>query len=45
MTTGVTSFLLKALDPILHKNKKGTVLPLHITGTREHPKVGLDFKH
>jgi hypothetical protein len=44
MTTGIKSFLLKALDPIFHKNKVGTVIPIHIGGTRENPSVGLDLK-
>ena len=44
MTTGVKSFLLKALDPIFHKDKVGTVIPLHIGGTRKDPSVGLNVK-
>ena len=44
MTTGVTSFFLKALDPIFMKKKKGAVIPIHIGGTREKPSVGLDLK-
>ncbi len=44
MTTGVTSFLLKALDPIFSKKKKGAIIPIHIGGTRDKPSVGLDLK-
>jgi hypothetical protein len=44
--TGVKSFFLKAVDPFFKgKNgeKAGTVLPIKITGTRDHPAFGLDF--
>ncbi len=44
MTTGISSFLLKALDPIFHKNKAGAVIPISISGTREKPSVSLDLK-
>jgi AsmA-like C-terminal region len=44
MTTGVKSFLLKALDPIFRTNKAGARIPIHITGTRDHPSIGLDLK-
>jgi len=44
MTTGIRSFLLKALDPIFHKDKVGTVIPIHIGGTRRDPSFGLDLK-
>ncbi len=44
MTTGIKSFLLKAVDPLFHKNNAGAVIPIHINGTREHPSFGLDFK-
>lgn len=42
-TTGFKSFLLKAIDPIFKKKKKGEVVPIHITGTYEHPQYGLDL--
>ena len=42
-TTGMKSFLLKAIDPIFKKKKKGEVVPIHITGTYEHPQFGLDL--
>lgn len=41
--TGMKSFLLKALDPFFKKKKKGEVVPIHITGTYEHPQFGLDL--
>ncbi len=43
-TTGFKSFLLKALDPFFKKKNAGTVLPIHIGGTRDHPIFGLDLK-
>src|SRR5579872_5835173 len=43
MTTGFKSILLKAADPFFKKDGAGTVLPIKITGTREHPSFGLDF--
>jgi AsmA-like C-terminal region len=43
-TTGFKSFLLKAVDPFFRKNGK-TVLPIKISGTREHPQFGLDLHH
>jgi len=43
-TTGVKSILLKAVDPLFQKNGAGAVLPITITGTREHPSFGLDIK-
>jgi hypothetical protein len=41
--TGMKSFLLKALDPFFKKKKKGEVVPVHITGTYQHPRFGLDL--
>jgi hypothetical protein len=43
-TTGAKSFLLKAFDPFFRKNGQ-TEIPIKITGTREHPSFGLDFRH
>ena len=43
MTTGVKSFFLKAVDPIFARKGAGTVVPIKITGTGTHPKIGLDF--
>ena len=42
-TTGVKALLLKAMDPFFKKKKKGEVVPVHITGTYEHPEFGLDL--
>ena len=42
-TTGFKSFLLKAIDPIFKKKKKGEVVPIHITGTYDHPQYSLDL--
>jgi hypothetical protein len=43
-TTGIKSFLLKAVDPLFEKKGAGTVLPLNITGTREHPSFKVDIR-
>jgi AsmA-like C-terminal region len=43
-TTGIKSFLLKAVDPLFKKKGAGAVLPITITGSREHPSFGLDIK-
>lgn len=42
-TSGMKSFLLKLLDPIFKKKRKGEVVPVHIGGTYEHPQFGLDL--
>ncbi len=42
-TTGMKSLFLKAIDPFFKKKKKGEVVPIHITGTYEHPRFGLDL--
>src|SRR5437868_2665144 len=36
-TSGVKSFLIKALDPFLKKNHPGVPVPVSITGTYSHP--------
>jgi hypothetical protein len=36
-TSGIKSFLLKALGPFLKSNHRGEVLPVGITGTYDHP--------
>jgi hypothetical protein len=43
--TGFKSFLLKFADPIFSKGAKGTVLPIKITGSVQHPHYGLDLGH
>jgi hypothetical protein len=42
-TAGMKSLLLKAMDPFFKKKNKGEVVPVHITGTYEHPLFGLDL--
>lgn len=42
-TSGVKSFVLKIIDPIFKKKKKGEVVPVHILGTYEKPDFGLDL--
>ena len=44
-TTGFKSFLLKFADPIFSKGGKGTVLPIKIAGSIQHPQYGLDLGH
>ena len=39
--TGAKSFFLKAFDPFFAENGSGTVLPIHISGTRENPVFGV----
>ncbi len=36
-TSGVKSFLVKALDPFLNNNRPGAPFPISITGTYHHP--------
>lgn len=40
-TTGVKSLLLKPIDPLFKKKHAGTVAPVHLSGTYDHPTVGL----
>lgn len=43
-TTGIKSFLLKAVDPLFEKNGAGTVLPLNVTGPQDHPLFKVDIR-
>jgi hypothetical protein len=43
-TTGVKSFVLKAVDPFFRKDGR-TEVPIKITGQRAHPSFGLDLRH
>jgi AsmA-like C-terminal region len=43
--TGVKSFFLKAADPFFKKDGAGAVIPISITGTREHPTIGVTIFH
>jgi hypothetical protein len=42
-STGVKSLLLKVMDPIFKKKKKGEIVLVHILGTYEKPEFGLDL--
>ena len=42
-TTGVKSILLKPVDPFFKKKDQGTVAPVHLSGTYDHPIVGLEL--
>jgi hypothetical protein len=44
MTTGFKSLLLKMIDPLFSRKDAGTVVPIRIRGTREHPKFEVDVK-
>ena len=44
MTTGMKSVLLKVIDPLFSRHNAGTVVPIHITGTRSNPQFGVDVK-
>jgi len=41
---GVKGFFLKVVDPLFKRKGAGAVLPIHVRGTREQPKFGLDWK-
>jgi len=40
---GVKSVLLKVVDPLFRRGEAGAVIPIKIRGTRNDPKLGLDF--
>lgn len=42
-TSGVKALLLKVMDPFFKKKKRGEVVPVHIEGTYEKPRFGLDI--
>ncbi|MGH9355997.1 MAG: AsmA family protein [Terriglobia bacterium] len=42
-TTGVKSVLLKAVDPLFKGKHAGTVIPIKITGDRQHPSFGIQI--
>jgi hypothetical protein len=42
-TSGMKSFILKVIDPIFKKKKKGEIVPIHVLGTYEKPDFGLDL--
>jgi len=41
-TTGIKSFLLKALDPFFRKRKHLSVVPIRITGEKGNTSINLD---
>jgi hypothetical protein len=41
---GIKGFFLKAVDPIFRKRGKGAIIPIAITGPREQPKFGVQWK-
>jgi hypothetical protein len=45
MVGGWKGLLLKPADRLFEKDGAGTLVPIHISGTREDPKFGVDFKH
>ena len=42
-SSGVKALLLKFMDPLFKKKKKGEIVPVHIEGTYEKPQFGLDL--
>jgi len=40
---GMKSVLLKVVDPLFKRDGAGAILPITIRGTRNDPKLGLDF--
>jgi hypothetical protein len=42
-TTGVKSFLLRAIDPLFKGKGAGTEIPITITGTRQHPSFRIQM--
>lgn len=43
MVGGWKGFLLKPIDRYFKKDGAGTLVPIHINGTRESPQFGVDF--
>jgi len=43
-TSGTKAVLLKMIDPLFKKRKKGEVLPVRISGTYQKPSFGLDLE-
>ncbi len=44
-TTGIKSFLLKAINPFFKGRRSGAVIPIKISGTKDSPKFELDLLH
>ncbi len=43
MTTGIKRLLLKPVDPLFRRDGAGTVIPIHIGGTRGSPSFAVDI--
>jgi hypothetical protein len=43
--TGAKSFFLKAVDPFFSKDGAGALVPISVTGTREHATIGVTIFH
>ena len=43
-TSGTKAALLKMMDPLFKKRKRGEILPVKISGTYQHPSFGLDLE-
>ncbi len=43
-TSGTKAVLLKMMDPLFKKRKKGEILPVRISGTYQKPTFGLDLE-
>jgi AsmA-like C-terminal region len=43
--SGAKSFFLKAVDPFFRKDGAGALVPISITGTREHLTIGVTIFH
>lgn len=43
MTTGWKSTLLKNIDGLLSHDGAGTLVPIKVEGTRQKPKISVDF--
>jgi hypothetical protein len=43
MVGGWKGFLLKPVDRFFKKDGAGTLVPIHINGTRDNPQYGIDF--
>jgi len=43
MVGGWKGFLLKPVDRFFRKDGAGTLVPIHIRGTRDAPEIGIDF--
>ncbi len=42
-TTGFKAFVLKLINPIFKRRRKGEIVPVHIGGVYDHPTFGIDL--